>query len=268
LAYVSRLLKDDKLLFQALNENPPLSLLELANRFGLDEMLSDTTKDNGFIISLLYYLGILTLNGETELGKLRFKIPNLVVRKLYVERLFENFLPKETERFQARLLAEDFYQTGNLQPICDFMEQRYLKVFDNRDYKDANELTIKAVFLTVLYDDVFYVMDSEFPLQRRYADLTMIIRPGRRKSPIFDFIIEFKYLKIGEAGVSGEKAKKLSIEEIKALKPVQQFAEAKIQLFDYQKRLVSKYGEELKLKLISVVAIGFERVVWETMPLS
>ena len=264
LGYVSRLLKDDKLLFQALNENPPLSLLELANRFGLRDMLNNTAKDNGFIISLLYYLGILTLNGENELGELRFKIPNLVIRKLYVERIFETFLPEDTERYLVHQQAIDFYQTGNLQPICDFMEQRYFRVFDNRDYKDANELTIKTAFLTVLYDDVFYVMDSEFTLERRYADLTMIIRPGRRKSPIFDFIIEFKFLKIGDAGVSGEKARELSIDELKNLKAVKQkFSEAKIQLFDYEKRLVSKYGEELKLQLISVVAIGFERVVWE-----
>ena len=174
LGYISRLLIDDKLLFQALNENPPLSLLELANRFGLQDMLSNTAKDDGFIISLLYYLGILTLNGENELGELRFKIPNLVVRKLYVERLFETFLPEDTERYRVQQQAKDFYQSGDLQPICDFMEQRYFRVFDNRDYKDANELTIKTAFLTVLYDDVFYVMDSELPLERRYADLTMI----------------------------------------------------------------------------------------------
>ena len=264
LSYISRLLKDDKLLFQALNENPPLSLLEMADRFGLDDMLSKTAKDNSFIISLLYYLGILTLNGENELGELSFKIPNLVIRKLYVERIFEKFLPEDTERYLAHQLAKDFYQTGDLQAICDFMEQRYFKVFDNRDYNDANELTIKTAFLTVLYDDVFYVMDSELELERRYADLTMIIRPGRRKSPIYDFILEFKFLKIGEAGLTGEKAKTLSIEELKKLAPVKQkFAQAEKQLFDYQKRLVSKYGDELKLQLISIVAVGFERVVWK-----
>jgi len=32
---------------------------------------------------LLYYLGMLSLNGETEYGELSFKIPNLVVRKLF-----------------------------------------------------------------------------------------------------------------------------------------------------------------------------------------
>ena len=263
LSYLSSLLNGKSVILQALNENPPLSLLELANRFGLHDMLN-TSKDNSFIISLLYYLGILTLNGETELGKLRFKIPNLVVRKLYVERLFETFLPEETERFQAHLLAEDFYQTGDLQPICDFMEQRYFRVFDNRDYTSANELTIKTAFLTVLFDDVFYIMDSELPLQGRYADLTMMIRPGRHHSPIYDFILEFKYLSLSQVGLSGEKVRELSIDELKALVLVKQkLGEAKKQLFDYQTRLESKYGDSLKLQLISVAAVGFERVVWE-----
>ncbi|TGN99849.1 hypothetical protein PN36_32915, partial [Candidatus Thiomargarita nelsonii] len=75
--------------------------------------------------------------------------PNLVVRKLYVERIFEKFLPLDTERSQAHLLAEDFYQSGDLQPVCDFMEQRYFKVFDNRVYKTANELTIKTAYFGI-----------------------------------------------------------------------------------------------------------------------
>ncbi|WP_253181144.1 hypothetical protein [Candidatus Marithrix sp. Canyon 246] len=151
LSYVSSLLNGESVIFQALNENPPLSLFELVDRFGVQDMLS-ANKDTQFIVSLLYYLGILTLNGETELGKLRFKIPNLVARKLYVERLFEIHLTK-SEREQTGKLAQEFFQTGDLQAICDFMEQHYFKVFDNRDYKLANELTIKTAFLTVLYDD-------------------------------------------------------------------------------------------------------------------
>lgn len=71
------------------------------------------------------------------------------------------------------------------------MEQRYFKVLDNRDYKDANELFLKTAFLTVLFDDVFYVMDSETPSERRYVDLTMIVRPDFRKTPLNNFIIEF-----------------------------------------------------------------------------
>ncbi|MEN8220406.1 MAG: AAA family ATPase, partial [Pseudomonadota bacterium] len=264
LSYISGLPNGEPIISQALNENPPLNLKRLANRFGVDEMLN-AAKGNTFIVSLLYYLGILTFNGKTAFGKLRFKIPNLVARQLYVEQLFELFLPQESERSQAQLLAEDFYQTGDLQALCDFMEQRYFRVFDNRDYSSANELVIKTAFLTVLFDDVFYVMDSEFPLERRYADLTMIIRPDQRKYPLYDFILEFKYLKLSEVGLSGAEVREKSIEELMALSAVEdKLAESEKQLLDYQTRLESKYGDSLlRLQLISVVAVGFERVVWQ-----
>ncbi len=263
LSYVSSLLNGESIIFQALNETPVLTLFELANRFGVKDMLN-ASKDTKFTVSLLYYLGILTLNGENEFGKLCFKIPNLVVRKLYVERIFEMFLPQSPEREKVRLLAESFYQSGDLQPLCDFMEQRYLRVFDNRDYKAANELTIKTAFLTALFDDVFYIMDSEMPAQRRYTDLTMILRPEQRKYPLKDFLFEFKYLKLSEVNLSGEEVKQLSIEELKNLEAVtDKIAEAETQLLNYQTRLESKY-KDLRLQLISVVAVGFERVVWQT----
>ena len=65
-SYVSSLLNGESVIFHAWNENPALSLFELADRFGVQDMLS-ATKDTQFIVSLLYYLGILTLDGETEL---------------------------------------------------------------------------------------------------------------------------------------------------------------------------------------------------------
>jgi len=34
-------------------------------------------------------------------------------------------------------------------------------VFDNRDYAMANELTIKTAFASVLFNDGWYLMDSE-----------------------------------------------------------------------------------------------------------
>jgi hypothetical protein len=263
LSYVAKLLNGKSIISQALDENPPLSIPDLSDRFGVKDILYGS-KDPTFIMSLLYYLGILTLNGETEYGELSFKIPNLVIRKLYVEQLFEMYLPDDTERFRARQMARKFFHTADLQEVCDFMEQKYFKVFDNIDYKQANELTIKTAFLTVLFDDVSYIMDSETAIKRRYLDLTMIVRPERRKFPIYDFILEFKYIKLSEVNLNGKKIRELTKEELNALSLVKKnLADAKKQLLDYKIGLEKKYGEELSLKLISVVAVGFERVVWE-----
>ena len=265
LTYLSRLPNGRAIIQQALEGSPPLVLSLLADRFGIDEMLEET-QSNQFIITLLYYLGVLTLDGETELRELRFKIPNLVVRKLYVEHLFKRLLPQDTERETTRVLARNFYQNGDLQPICDFMTQRYFKVFDNRDYKTADELTIKTAFLTVLFDDVWYIMDSETVLDRRYADLTMMLRPDCRYLPLRDFLFEFKYLKLSDVKKSGAELKELSLFELENLEAVKEkLAESEGQLLDYQMRLESKYSDGLKLQLISVVAVGFERVVWKTL---
>ncbi|MCK5524565.1 MAG: AAA family ATPase, partial [Thiomargarita sp.] len=261
LTYISELPKGEQVIVQAIN-NEPLTLTRLANRFGVEDMLS-TVKDTRFMISLLYYFGILTLNGKTEWGEFCFKIPNLVVRSLYVERLFDRLLPQE-EREEVQLMAKRFYQTGDLQPICDFMEQRYFKVFDNRDYRIANELTIKTAFLTLLFDDIFYIVDSETEVEKRYADLTFIIRPEQRSLPLYDFILEFKYLGLKEMGLSSEKLRKMRVDELFACASVKQkLTESKQQLLDYKTRLQSKSGEKLRLQLISVVAMGFERVVWQ-----
>ncbi|MDM8561713.1 AAA family ATPase, partial [Candidatus Parabeggiatoa sp. HSG14] len=264
LTYISDLPYGEEVIVQALNENPPLSLKQLASGFGIEDMLK-SVKDTQFMVSLLYYFGILTLNGENEWKEMVFKVPNLVIRKLYVDKLKDLFLPEKLEQNQAQLLARQFYKTGNLQPICDFMEQHYFKAFDNRDYQQANELTIKTAFLTVLFDDTFYIMDSETELDRRYADLTMILRP-EQQSNLKNVVLEFKYVKLGKADLTGEKIREMNQDEIKAIPLVQQnFLEAKTQLLDYEKRLNRKYENTLQLLMISVVALGFERVVWENV---
>jgi len=265
LTYISDLLIGEQLIVQALNGEPPLTLPQLANRFGVEDMLTKK-KDETFIISVLYFFGILTLAGVDDIGELVFKIPNLVIRKLYVDQLKELLLPELTDQNQSRQLAKQFYRTGELQPICDFMEQRYFNAFDNRDYTQTNELTIKTAFLTVLFDDLFYIMDSETELERRYADLTMIVRPERRQSPLKNFFLEFKYVRLGKAGLTSEKARSMSLKEIKALPEVKQkLTEGKAQLLDYEKRLKSKYSDNLQIQTITVVALGFERLVWDRL---
>ncbi len=114
----------------ALHEKNPLNLAELADRFGLEEMLA-AEKETAFLISRLYYFGVLTLTDErTQGGRLIFRIPNLVIRKLYVERIQEMLLPNAADKDDAQRAAEEFTQTGNIQSAITFIEQRYFKDFN------------------------------------------------------------------------------------------------------------------------------------------
>ncbi len=262
IAYISRLPGGEEVIMKALHEKPPLSIWEPASSFGIEEM-QYAVKDSTFMLSLLYYFGVLTFAGKTEIGELVLKIPNLVVRKLYVERIRNMFLPKFEEKQKSELVAKTLYKTGDMLPLCEFLEGSYLKVLDNRDYAWADELTIKTMFLTVLFNEPIYIMDSEVELDRTYADLVMIVRPEMRIYPLNDILIEFKYVKLSAVNLTGEKAKLLSIDKLKALSVVKvKLAESKLQLEKYRFVLESKYGKNiLKLKCYSVVAVGFERLV-------
>ncbi len=189
-----------------------------------------------------------------------------MVRRLYVEHLAALLLPP-SEQEAAQLVAQNFCRTGDMEPLADFIEQRYFKVFDNRDYKGANELTLKTIFLTVLFNDTTYIMDSELALERTYTDFTMIVRPDMRQYQLLDILIELKFLGLSEAELSGLQARKKSRQEVLALKKVKKAMKAAVtQVKGYQTRLLAKYGSTLNLRTYAVVALGFEKVVWQEVP--
>ncbi len=260
--YISDLPKGDQIVINALNGEPSLSVRTLADRFGVEDMLT-APKDSNFMLSLLYYFGVLTFSGEkTEFGDSVLKIPNLAIRKLYAERIREMFLPEFGDEIVRT--ARNFYKTGEMGPLCSFIEQKYFKIFDNRDYRWANELTVKTAFLTLLFDDTFYIMDSETSLERGYADMTMIVRPDMRQYPLLDFLMEFKYVRLKDAELTGNQAKEMGMEELKKLPQVQQkFSESEIKLEDYRRIFLSEYGDLLRLRTYSLVSIGFERLIWK-----
>jgi len=264
LFYVARLGGAKALLNAALNEQEPLTVTTLAQRFGIAEILSGKKKSTEYLAALLYYLGVLTLDRRAALRKLVLRIPNLVVRELYVEQLRELLLPDVDDQESAQQAAETFFVSGELQPLCDFVERRLFTAYDNRDYITANELTIKTAFLTLLFNDRLYMVDSETAIRRTYADITLIRRPDLRDEPgLLDLILEFKYVKLSEVNLDGVTARQLSRPELLALPAIQtQLAAARTQLQGYRQALQQQYGTILHLRTYAVVALGFERVAW------
>ncbi|MBJ6611777.1 MAG: AAA family ATPase [Candidatus Thiothrix moscowensis] len=249
-----------------LDEESSITLDVLENRFGV-EKLADLQQDERYLLSLLYYFGVLTIVDTDILGKLTLGIPNLVTRALYVEELRQRILPAPKDRIAVANMAEKFYQSADLLPLADYLEQQYFAAFNNRDYAWSNELTIKTAFLTLLFNDIYYVMDSETALQRRYADLVMVIRPSMRQYPTLkDIVLEFKYLSLGDLKLSGEQVREQSRDELAKLPAVQAaLNDALKQLQHYRTVLAEKYQEPQRLHCMAVVALGFDRVVWQAL---
>lgn len=264
IAYVSCLPAGEKVILDIVDENKPLAVVELEDRFGIKQMLA-TNNTEAFMLSLLYYLGVLTLDYTvTAGGELRLRIPNLVIQQLYVDRLREVLLPDAADQDLGQAAAKALYSEGKLQPLCDFITASIFPVFDNRDYIQANELTVKTAFLTLLFNDIFYIMDSEEELKRGYADLAMILRPEMRQHQLLDLLLEFKLVKLNTLGLKSREVREKNELELKALDAVQaEFTAARNQAQSYRAGLKAKYGDKLKLRCFAVVAVGFERMLWE-----
>ncbi len=264
LVYVSRLPHGESVLVKALSSGAALTIPQLAQRFGVQDVLA-ALKDETFMVSLLYYFGVLTWVGVTGFNEETFKIPNLVARSLYVERLQELWLPDYEDKALIQQISKRFCQTGDLQPLCDFIETRYFPVLSNRDYRWTNELLVKMAFLTLLFNDRLYMMVSELEADRGYVDLSLIVRPDMRRFQALDLVLEFKYLGLKELGLTGEQVRGMAREELATLPAVEvKLTEAAAQARRYGATLRDRYGLT-DLRAFAVVALGVERLVWQAV---
>jgi hypothetical protein len=277
LTYIASLPQGEALLIAALGgqeaereeRDAPVVIPELVRRFGVADVL-DAVKDQPFMASLLYFFGILTLDGLTPFNECRLRIPNLVARGLYVERLRETWLPQVDQGEAARALQpaiRRLAQQADLTPLADLIEQGYFRVLSNRDYRWANELLVKFAFLTLLFDDRLYMVVSELETERGYADLALILRPDMRRFQALDLVLEFKYLSLKELGLSGEQVRAAAREDL-AQRPAvaARLNAAEAQARDYGTTLMQRYGLKT-LHTFAVVALGVERLVWRSVVL-
>lgn len=253
-----------KPLIQDLLENrQDFTIQRIVNRFQLQDLLKPKLRQES-LAALLFYFGMITLCGRNDKGDLLFQIPNLVTRGLYFEQLREELLPDEFDQDEGYTLAKQLGSNGAMQPLCDFIQERVYRAFSNRDYRHANELTVKSLFLALLYNDLTYIVDSEPELMRRYADLLMLLRPEQRAFQLFDLLIEFKYVELSAVGLNAEGVRNKSAAELTALTPIQDaFIAATTALRSYRQTLQTKYGALLKLRVYAVVSLGFERLFWQ-----
>lgn len=267
LVYISSHAKGEQLIHDALNEEAMVTVSNMSERFGVKEMLNPD-KQREYLAILLCFLGALTVGGKTAEAEMMLEIPNLVMQNLYAERMLNLTFRTADERDQGHEAARLFFSKGDIEPICAFVEKHLLSVYDNRDYKGFNELTLKTLFIALLHDNNLYIMDSEPALQRQYGDLVMILRSEMRHYHVFDLLIEFKYvplkkLKVGKYTLTGREVQTKSREALLKFRAVEEaFSAAQIQLRSYRQTLEQKYGKTLKLRTYTVMAVSYERLLW------
>ena len=245
-----------------IRKGEPLEVRQLLDHFTLKELVDQSAQDTSFFGSYLFYFGMLTLRKEkTEKGTVELVVPNEVMHGLYVERIRKILMPLGAARSAADAVLFAFLGSGDPEPLLDFIEVTLFPTFSNRDARWANELTVKTVFLTLLWNSNVYITHSEPELDHRYADLCLLRRPDSRTSTLWDLLFEFKRLSLKELGMSGKDVKAKSRAELAKLPKVKDaLDQTESQIAAYQAALKRSRGA-LKLRSFAVVALGFERLV-------
>ena len=255
---------------EELTEGPgEIRIPQLLDSFSLGDLTAQLSKDAGAVASFLYYLGLLTLTGVP--GRLR--IPNLVVRKLFLDRLLGVFLPDLAESSEARRVAMRFFDDGNLRPLLAFFEEKLLPVLSNRDQgappgkpglsgSGMNEMALKALFLSILFDDQRFVVHSELEVEKGYVDLCLLVRPESPYEGAFDILFELKLVRRKALGKKGRELRAMDEAALRRLPAVKAaLAEARDQVEGYRGALVRQRGESVRPRCYAVVAMGLERIL-------
>ena len=171
--------------------------------------------DRNDFISLLAYMGFVTISGKT-MTQTRFAIPNHVIRELY----FQYFKVELEQRNQLTLsnqtlalAIETLALQNDLQPLAEEMA-RVLPGLSNRDLIKLDEKHIKTLLLTLLYQFPIYFIHSEREMDRKYPDVLLLER-----SPFavkHQHLIELKYAKKGDGAAGWEAKKQEGIEQVQA----------------------------------------------------
>jgi hypothetical protein len=196
------------------------------------------------LISLLFFMGFLTIKSE-NLGRYTFSFPNYVIKKLYADFFLHSIAPKNDLLIDNSPVNEaiiDMATSGN--PTAFFEQvQLILKYFSPRDAAHFNENTLKAIIVSLLHQQSFYYIHSEYETDWAYMDI--FLEAIRGQKPNFDVTMELKYVK---------KAGKTAVNTL--------FKTASEQLQGYLD--APKFNTRTNLKSFVVVVAG-EKLTWRKL---
>jgi len=176
-------------------ETDIITNFDFSSRFGKEDFLS-----------LLFYLGLLTIKGEGTLYDVVLQTPNYVIRDIYYQ-YYSNYLqvPPEERRSAVGMIAlyNDF---GEYNKLIESM----LKLHSDEDYKDFRESRLKSIMLSCFGNQNFFLVKSEYPVNGKRIDIALFDRRRRdhKTKTKYNYLLEIKYIPKVQAGAARIEAVK------------------------------------------------------------
>ena len=158
------------------------------------------------MISMLYYLGYLTISGES-LGMPELTIPNKVMKEIYAS-YFMQLMDKEADfkvdGSTSQQILREIALEGKIDKMIEVL-RIYLNNLSNRDLIKFDEKYIKLIFYCISMTLPIYSTKSEMEVNRNYPDILLV--PRDRTKGYKAIMVEFKYIKKGETAKLEDKQK-------------------------------------------------------------
>jgi hypothetical protein len=222
----------------------------LLRQFGARSLSSQTQ-----FISLLYYLGMLTLGPQPDglspaVFGYRLEIPNLVVRELQWEHLAtllrdEAEMTIDTRELETALQA--MAVRGIIEPFLELFHARVVKAMGVKDLRRFDEKAMKLMLLAFISLSRLFHPLSEKEFAQGYCDLFLGVSP-LHPAARFAWLLELKYLPTGAKSAAIETAFKQ--------------AEEQVARYAGDDRLVPLLTQGQALKAGMLVFVGAQRVVF------
>jgi hypothetical protein len=211
----------------------------------IEQFSIDTMYDDKYFISLLFYMGLLTIDKFYE-GQTYLKIPNYSIQTLYWEYIGQLTVSVNREvrvdlSGQSAAIRELAYG-GNPKPYVEYVSANIFSCLSNRDLIRFDEKYIKIMLLNGLLQSRLYMPVSEMEVQGGYVDVYLQRHP-RLPDVKYEWVWEIKYIKEGD-----EKKKNLR----QAVKK-----EALAQLTRY--RQAQYFAQRADVRFAAIIFIGKER---------
>jgi hypothetical protein len=233
---------------EIIEENKLVGPFNIKSRFGIDKLFRGTEKHENFI-SLLYYLGLMTIKGNMG-RKVLLGIPNYSVKTMFWEYLYYTYSVGNYKKMQEISIAMDkMRKDADVKEIMQIYKDVRAEI-SNRDLTFYNEMTSKAIFITILFVDNYYILESEKENREGYADLYLKEGITYKEEIKFRYLIEFKHI----------KQKEFSDEKLEKKKK-----EAKEQLEKYKNDYKIKEDGVRPLKKLIIITIGKNDIVYEEL---
>ena len=151
--------------------------------------------------SLLYYLGLVTIENENGLPML--KIPNYTAKTMYWEYLENILTDRHPEMsFNPSLIREGLTALafdGEYKRFFDVFQQKFVSQLSAQDMKGFTEKHIKFMLLNILWQSYYYIPISELENSQGYSDIYLQRRDFLYPGMQTDWIWELKYVKQSDA---------------------------------------------------------------------